>query len=286
MYAPYHLVCAIDFKYGAGNLVDVEENKQLMQYALGVYFAIPEEDRETIERVRLIIFQPRIPDGVQSIEFEVTDLLEFHKQLLDKARDTENFDAPLSAGEWCKYCPAQLGCSEFERYTSDELEIQYAPVPMTPDFTMMDAQKLSKFLKAETLITKAFENAKQYALGLILKGEDVPGFEAKKSLGNREWIMPVVPKNSTVTGEEVLANLLQNKFGNYEYDDNFFERKFKSPKKVEDLAKSINKNIDLSEFTTRQEKGWALSKIKGKAAKIALIDEFAALLAEKENDGI
>jgi hypothetical protein len=271
IFVPYRRIIAIDFKYGAGVAVDVENNKQLLTYALGAYCAVDKEDSDELSIVQLVVIQPRVPDGIKSFEMAVDQLLDFKSKLLAHAAETRAKEPILLAGEWCKFCPAQSICKANEAYRSEQTGIEFAGIPTTPDYLSLGPARLVQILMAKPVIDKWYESVKSYALGEALKRPDVfreLGFEAKETLGNRKWIE-----------------------GNFSLSDTFKMRglvpgeclepsNWKSPSQIEKLAKKKKISIDLSDLTTREVTGTTLAKINTKLPGITMVDPFEGVELE------
>lgn len=100
------LLNVVDYKHGEGVVVDVEDNPQLMYYAYGLLLKHPE-----VRRVVLRIIQPRAfhPDGpVRRWETTADHIHEWANEVLIPAM--YNVSKDLSAGKWCRFCPAKLVC--------------------------------------------------------------------------------------------------------------------------------------------------------------------------------
>lgn len=98
----------LDYKYGSGHVVEVDDNPQVLTYAIGALALFP--DAEIITNV---IIQPRAfhRDGpVREQTIDKFDLLEFESTLAEKAARTDDPNAAMVAGEHCKFCPAAWGC--------------------------------------------------------------------------------------------------------------------------------------------------------------------------------
>lgn len=75
----------IDFKYGAGIKVDAFENSQGMLYALGALNSLDPLFDQNIERVVVVIIQPRM-DHISEFEISVKDLLKWGEEIKPKAQ--------------------------------------------------------------------------------------------------------------------------------------------------------------------------------------------------------
>lgn len=98
----------VDFKYGAGIVVEPERNPQLMYYAYGLL-----QHQPSARRVKLTIVQPRAwhPDAViRSWETTADEIAEWGEKTLLPAMQAAEVDETLDAGHWCRFCPAKLAC--------------------------------------------------------------------------------------------------------------------------------------------------------------------------------
>lgn len=98
----------IDFKYGAGHVVDPEENTQLIQYALGVAEAYDWNFRT----VKMTILQPRAGnDWAKTWEISAKELKTKWLPLWKKGvARVERGDAKPFPGSWCHWCRAKAIC--------------------------------------------------------------------------------------------------------------------------------------------------------------------------------
>lgn len=97
-----------DYKHGAGIIVEVEENPQIMYYAYGILRLHPD-----VETVSLGIVQPRgfHPDGpIRTWEVSAEYIRNWAEMVLLPAMHRTEFDDTLDAGPWCRFCPAKLVC--------------------------------------------------------------------------------------------------------------------------------------------------------------------------------
>jgi hypothetical protein len=94
----------IDFKYGQGHIVDVNENTQLIQYALSV----AEDYAWNFDSVKMWILQPRAGENWSpSWEITIKELKEKWLPLWEKgvARVEADNNKPFP-GSWCHWCRA------------------------------------------------------------------------------------------------------------------------------------------------------------------------------------
>jgi len=104
-------VSVFDYKHGQGVVVEVEDNEQELYYGLGC----AKELDWAFDTLDLVIVQPRArhQDGrVRRWSTTKAYLREFEERLRLAALATEDPDAPLQAGDHCKFCKAAGVCPE------------------------------------------------------------------------------------------------------------------------------------------------------------------------------
>lgn len=95
----------LDWKFGDGVMVEVEENHQLLFYAAGALNTEKTKDFFShSEIVELVIVQPPL---IRRWETTVERIKEFEQRLIDAVLRAQRKNAPLVPGEWCKWCPGQ-----------------------------------------------------------------------------------------------------------------------------------------------------------------------------------
>jgi hypothetical protein len=135
-----------DFKFGAGVLVEPEDNRQLKKYALGALL----ETGVPAEWITVRITQPRIehPEGVhREWTFAGIEIVEFAIEIIDAAKATREPNAPLVAGPWCKktFCPAAANCPALVKAST-------AMMLSENDFAVDRPYDKASFLKALDMI--------------------------------------------------------------------------------------------------------------------------------------
>lgn len=98
----------IDYKNGAGVVVDVEWNVQLLYYAKMKLDQFP-----ACRTVVLTIIQPNAfhPAGtIRSWDISAEAVHEWAENELIPHMNRVEMDGKLDAGEWCRFCPAKLIC--------------------------------------------------------------------------------------------------------------------------------------------------------------------------------
>ena len=183
----------VDLKYGMGELVSPEENKQLMIYALAAYeeFSLVGD----IKSVRLVIHQPRVNHAPQEWPVPVQRLALFGNEVRAAAKvalecyttGTEVLAPSDGACRWCKAkakCPARVQHlteaigAEFDDLTKPDARIP--PVGEGPTL----AQKMAACDMIENWI-KAVRGKVEAEL---FAGRAVPGYKlVQGKRGARQW---------------------------------------------------------------------------------------------------
>ena len=174
----------IDFKYGKSpdGRVSAERNPQLSLYALGIYEAFRIFYR--IERVKLTIVQPRLPDGISEWETSIEELLSFGEYVKKQAAMAIKGEGDFHPDEkTCRYCRAKGRCR-----ARAEKNVQLA---FAPDFgkppALLDNAELGRYLTQGADVAKWLGDLQGVALSECLAGREVPGWKAVEGRGSREW---------------------------------------------------------------------------------------------------
>jgi hypothetical protein len=186
-----------DLKYGQGVVVEVENNPQLYYYGIGALLALREIDPEAAEKIthiKLTIVQPRAPhpDGmVRSTTITRDELRAFAHLLLERARATIPDDAPLTAGPWCRFCPASGACpAQYEQAMSVamvEFEEVEGPVALPVPDVLTDEQ-LREVLDKASLLEDWLRSVRSHVQGKLEAGKPFAGYKLVSKRAHRKWI--------------------------------------------------------------------------------------------------
>lgn len=205
-----------DYKHGKGIAVEVEGNEQLKYYALGALLSI----KKPAIKVTLKIVQPRCDhaDGVvRSWSFDSLDLLDFAADLKDAAAKTEEPNAALVPGEWCRFCPAAGICPTLHSKALTTAKAEFLPQEN------YDPKKLADTLDALPQVEAFVSQVREFAYREAMKGRVPPGYKLIAKRGTRKW------KADEETTAEALECILPDQ-------ECYWERKLKSPAQVEKLT--------------------------------------------------
>lgn len=215
-----------DYKHGAGVAVDVKENVQLMYYGLGALLT-DELSKLPIKQIELVIVQPRCPhpDGsVRRYTMTPEQMLEFWPRLAAAVAATKPADAPLHAGDWCRWCPAAAVCPEIKKVANEQAIQIFSPQ------AIYDPSKLADALEWLPVLEGYAEALRKFAYAEAEHGRTPPRHKLVDKVARRKW-------KSDGEAETTLAML---------FDDVHEPRKLLSPSKLEKLygKKKIKKIIE------------------------------------------
>lgn len=217
------LLVVYDYKHGAGLPVEVENNPQLLYYALGTLYKldVPATHIETV------VVQPRCPhpDGpVRRHTYTALEMVEFGVRLKAAALATEAPNARLQAGEHCRFCPASSICPLL-REKANAMAIK--------EFSTQkpyDERDLSEALEWAPILEAWIKNLRDFAYGQATLGKKIPGWKLVDKRATRKWV-----------SEKEAAKFLTMELGLGE--DDMFTKKLKTPSQIEKVLKKEKKKI-------------------------------------------
>ncbi len=238
------VVC--DFKYGFYPVPLINEelllddtygelshvNSQLLYYGAGAAHAHDWRHGE----ITLEIVQPRCMEvsNVQTITVKSEQLQKWATEDLWKAAHAATAeDAPLIAGDWCRFCPAMSICPEVRKVAQTMAASDFADVALqSPELPEIGGH-IAEILRWAPIIDAWLRACEAHALNLMQQGIKFPGFKLVEKRANRKW-------DDGMTNEEIFKQL--KAAGGRGTLKNFVETNFISPAKAEKIAgkKAVN----------------------------------------------
>jgi hypothetical protein len=215
----------VDFKFGKGVIVAVENNSQAMFYALAAYETfIAGKLTKPVREIQLQIVQPRIEGArVKTWEIDLIDLLMWRDaQLMAAVQRILDGDKSLTDGPWCRFCPGLAVCPLKHELAQEAARMAFDDPPNSGDVSAHEiADRLQLALRLED-----WANAlKEEATVLIHQGEEVPGFKLVESRSNRKWA-----NDDTETAAEITR---RGNLTHIRIDDLYTAPELKSPAQME-----------------------------------------------------
>ena len=191
----------IDFKTGRG-LVPVENNPQLMAYALGVL----EEMDEPPKKITLHISQPAI--NYQN-GWPVTKkaLKQFGRDLKEAANlcfEDEPVFSPTEKN--CRWCSAAPHCDVLKMKMSAVMKQDFSGQTFNPTPPeMLDDEQITALLSHKTMIERYLSQIEKAAVTRLLEGETLTAFKLGYAKTQRRWSPNAEEKMIQLLGEEAFA---------------------------------------------------------------------------------
>lgn len=179
----------IDYKNGAGEPVEAEENPQMSLYALGALQVYEPIFGDTIKNVSLVIVQPNA-GGIKTWDTTVEALKQW---AVDVAAPTAALawmgEGEFCAGSWCRFCPAKAQCSSrAAKMLEPEPQLGAQPEGLHPTQgpVLTDAE-IGEILATAKDLAAWVKDLEAYALSATLDGKEIPGWKAVEGRGSRDW---------------------------------------------------------------------------------------------------
>jgi len=210
----------IDYKHGAGVGVDVENNVQLMYYALG---AALQRDFKGFDKVNIAVVQPRYdhPDGpIREWSIPVIDLMEWAEVLKAAAEATDDPKAPTVPGSWCRWCKAKAVCPTLSQEALAAAAVDFKEIKA-------DNGKLAIALSKVAAVETWAKAVREYAYQEATHGREPGGWKLVEKRPTRKW------------GDKAEAILDLKAYG-MDDADIFQERAIKTPPQIEKVIGKKN----------------------------------------------
>jgi hypothetical protein len=201
----------VDFKFGKGVIVAVENNSQAMFYALAASETfIRGTLTNTVREIKLQIVQPRIEGArVKTWDIDLIDLLMWRDaQLMPAVQRILDGDRSLTDGPWCRFCPGLAVCPLKHELAQEAARLAFDDPPNSGD---VSAQGIADRLQLALRLEDWANALKEEATILIHQGETVPGFKLVESRSNRKWtaddtaIAAEIARRAHLTGAQIDA---------------------------------------------------------------------------------
>jgi hypothetical protein len=167
----------VDWKFGDGVAVDVEENPQLMFYAAAAMRTPAAQWAfEGATKVELVIVQPPY---VKRWETTPRRIQLFEKELMQAVKVAQRPDAPLAQGEWCRWCAAKAICP---------IMTGSAERAMVSALMGLNVEDVSDYLKMADQLESWIKEVRVLAMQTLEAGLPVPGYKLVPKRAMRQWV--------------------------------------------------------------------------------------------------
>ena len=203
----------LDWKFGSGVPVPADDNPQLMFYAAAA-MRTPEVQWvfDECDEIECIIVQP---PSVKRWVTTTKRIKAFEQELAMAVKISQMPDAPLNAGEHCRWCAAKPTCPKMTGLADRALHAK---------LDTLDVVQIADYLKKADMLEQWIADVRGLAHQVLDAGKPVPGFKLVAKRAIRQW------------SDEALANdesLLHNTLGLG--SDILYAKKVISPAQAEKL---------------------------------------------------
>jgi len=184
----------IDYKDGMG-VVEAEQNKQLMLYALGELGMQRTANGWSFKKIIITIIQPKMERRgrpiVSSWEISVDDLLVFGEEVKKAADATDLPDAPLIPGDsQCKWCEHKGNCNPLVTEKLDKVGIMFEDITQqssNTEPTDLTDDQIKEIVESAPSVRAMLEAVEKEALRRMESGHSVSGLKVVRTSGRRQW---------------------------------------------------------------------------------------------------
>ena len=170
--------CAVvlDWKFGDGVGVEVEDNPQLLFYAAA---ALRTPGLEWVFKgateIELVIVQP---PHVRRWKTDFARVNHFARELEYAVALAQKPDAKLATGDHCRWCAAKPICPQMTGAVERSLQAQIAT---------LDAAEIGELLAKADLVEQWISDLRDLAHQMLEGGASVPGYKLVAKRGVRQW---------------------------------------------------------------------------------------------------
>ena len=166
----------LDWKFGDGVAVEVEENMQLMFYAAAA-MRTPQAQWafEGVTEIEMVIVQP---PAVKRWVTTPARIAEFELQLVQAVKMSEKKTAPLRSGDHCRWCAAKPVCPQMTGAVERALQTT---------IDNLDPPTIATYLKNADMLEQWITDLRALALQLLESGAKLPDYKLVAKRAIRSW---------------------------------------------------------------------------------------------------
>ena len=166
----------LDWKFGDGVAVEVEENPQLMFYAAAAMRTPAAQWAfEGATEIEMVIVQP---PAVKRWVTTPERIAAFELQLVQAVKASEKPNAKLEVGDHCRWCAAKPVCPLMTGAVDRTLKMQIEAI---------DTQMLGSYLANADMLEQWITDLRALAFAMLESGTPVPGYKLVAKRATRSW---------------------------------------------------------------------------------------------------
>ena len=207
----------LDWKFGDGVAVGVEENEQLLFYAAAAMrtpsVAWVFDGATEIECV--IVQPPSVKRWITTVD----RVKIFENNLVASVKESQKANAGLSAGEHCRWCAAKPICPKMTGAVDRALQAQ---------MVSLDADTIGAYLKNCDLLEQWITDLRALAHQMLEADKPVPGWKLVNKRATRQWA-------NEGQADDVLSKVIPK--------DELYVAKMISPAQAEKVLKKLGEQL-------------------------------------------
>lgn len=178
---------SIDFKYGAGNMVEAADNAQLLCGAIAGFHGLP------VAKLTCTVIQPRGWHPKGAVREWVTDRARMgaFRSEFEMAIARAEAGGDPTPGPHCKYCPAAVMCPAFEQRAVSVLQpgaATYEQIPPTlPAPSSIPMERIARIMQFAPAVRDWLKEIERYAYEQARSGANVPGHKLVEAQDRRRY---------------------------------------------------------------------------------------------------
>lgn len=167
----------LDWKFGSGVPVPADDNPQLMFYAAAA-MRTPEVQWvfDECDEIECIIVQP---PSVKRWVTTTKRIKAFEQELAMAVKISQMPDAPLNAGDHCRWCAAKPTCPKMTGLADRALHAK---------LDTLDVVQIADYLKKADMLEQWVADVRGLAHQVLDAGKPVPGFKLVAKRAIRQWV--------------------------------------------------------------------------------------------------
>jgi len=166
----------LDWKFGDGVAVEVEENPQLMFYAAAAMRTPSAQWAfEGVTEIEMVIVQP---PAVKRWVTTPERIAAFELQLVQAVKASEKPNAKLEVGDHCRWCAAKPVCPQMTGAVDRALQTKLQAI---------DTQMLGSYLANADMLEQWITDLRALAFAMLESGTPVPGYKLVAKRATRSW---------------------------------------------------------------------------------------------------